>query len=86
MDDSTLEHLEELSRRLGIVVRCEALAGEEIAGRGGLCRVKGQPVIFLPSSASNREKIRILVESLKRFDLDGLYVRPAIRELLEGPE
>jgi hypothetical protein len=31
-----------------------------------------------------REKIRILLESVNHFDLDQIYIRPVLRELLDS--
>ena len=36
------------------------------------------------SQAKPAEKIRTLVQALKRFDLSGIYLKPALRDLLEG--
>jgi hypothetical protein len=33
-----------------------------------------------------KEKIQIMIEALRRFDLNDIYVRPALRELLEENE
>lgn len=85
-DEYLLDQLEALAQRLGVAVRYETLSGEETAGAGGLCRVKGKPVVIIHARAPISVKIRILAESLKRFPLDELYIKPALRKLLEGPE
>ncbi len=86
MDDHTaLNHLEALADKLGIQVRYEKTV-DELTGRGGLCRVEGKYVLMIRSKASVKEKIRIMTQALKRFDLTDIYVRPAIRELVEGLE
>ena len=87
MDDhTTLMQLEELADKLGVPVRYDKIKPEEdeIVISGGLCRVKGDLVIIINSKITTRNKIQALVEALKHFDLDGVYVRPALRELLEG--
>jgi hypothetical protein len=78
-----LEQLEELADRLSIAVRYENIAREDAYGRGGICRIKGQYVLFVHSRATLREKIRIIARSLRRFDLGDMYVIPALRELLD---
>jgi hypothetical protein len=83
-DEYLLDQLEVLAQRLGVAVRYEMLSGEESSGAGGLCRVKGNPVVIIHAQAAVDVKIRILAESLKRFPLDDLYLKPALRELLEG--
>jgi hypothetical protein len=84
MDDHTaLTQLEGLANTLGIQVRYERIVEDELSSTGGLCRIKGEWVIIVNSKAAINEKIHTLVKSLKNFDLNSIYVRPAIRELLE---
>ena len=84
MDDHTaLSQLEGLAHTLGIQVRYEKIVEDELSSTGGLCRVKGEWVIIVNSKAAINEKIHTLLKSLKNFDLNSIYVRPALRELLE---
>ena len=84
MDDHTaLTQLEGLAHTLGIQVRYEKIVEEELSSTGGLCRVKGEWVIIINSKAAINEKIHTLVKSLKNFDLNDIYMKPALRELLE---
>jgi hypothetical protein len=86
MDDhSTLHQLEELAGKLDIQIRYEKIE-DELTGVGGLCRVEGKYVLLIHSKATTKEKIQIMVEALKRFDLGDIYLRPALRELLGGVE
>ena len=48
-----------------------------------MCRLKGQSVLIINSNATVRDKIKTLVEAVKHFDIDRVYIRPALRELLE---
>ncbi len=84
MDDHTaLSQLEGLAYMLGIPVRYEKIAEEDVANAGGLCRLKGESVIIVNSRAPLKDKIQTLTKALKNFDLHDVYVRPAVRELLE---
>jgi hypothetical protein len=84
MDDHTaLSQLEGLAYMLGIQIRYEKIVEDEVSSTGGLCRVKGEWVIIINSRATINEKIQTLAKSLKNFDLNNIYVRPALRELLE---
>ena len=85
-DEVLLIQLEALAEKLGVKVRHENLRTEESSGTGGLCRIDGDYVLFLDSRATIQEKIRILTKVLKGFDLRDIYVRPALRELLEEDE
>ena len=44
--------------------------------------MKGQPIVIINPGATLREKMKILTDAVKQFDLDGIYIRPALRELL----
>jgi hypothetical protein len=78
-----LSQLEELAGKLGIAIRYENVTTEESAGSGGLCRMKGDYFLIIHSQAAPEEKVRIFLEALKLFPLGDIYVKPAIRELLE---
>ncbi len=85
MDDKTvLGELEALAHQLGVEIRYEALTGE-IFSPGGMCRIRGRQVIMVNKHGSVREKTTILTRALRRFDLSGIYLKPALRELLEKP-
>lgn len=85
MDETALlGHLEALAYALGIDVRYEFLEGETAFSSGGLCRIKDKQFIILNHKAPIGEKIQTLARALKRFDLSQVYIRPAIRDLLEG--
>jgi N-dimethylarginine dimethylaminohydrolase len=79
-----LNQLEELAEKLGIAVRYENVIVEESSGTGGLCRIKGKYVLIVHSHATSKEKIQVMAAALKVFDLGDIYVKPVIRELLEG--
>jgi hypothetical protein len=86
MDDHTiLYQLEALADKLGMPVRYEKIE-EGLRGAGGLCRVEGKYVMILPSQATVKEKIQFMIHALRKFDFDSVYVKPAIRELLEISE
>ena len=84
-DEVILSYLEELAEKLEILVRDENINIEESFSPGGLCRVEGKHVIILNSKATVKEKIQVMIKALHEFDLTDMYVKPVIRELLEGP-
>jgi N-dimethylarginine dimethylaminohydrolase len=79
-----LTQLEYLAEKLGVEVRYENVNVEESSGTGGLCRIKGKYVLIIHSHATSKEKIQVVTAALKVFDLGDIYVKPVIRELLEG--
>jgi hypothetical protein len=87
-DNATLIQLEELARRIGITIRYEPLTIEGSIHTGGYCRIRGQDFVIIRKNAMTREKIYILIDVLKRFDLSGIYVLPSLRDRLnttDGP-
>jgi hypothetical protein len=83
-DEVILSYLEELAEKIEILVRDENINIEESSSTGGLCRVEGKYVIILHSKAAVKEKIQIMIAALQQFDLSDIYVKPVIRELLDG--
>ena len=87
MDDNTiLDQLEELIEKFGVQIRHEAIKQDEDSVHviGGLCLLKGEYVLIINSKAAVRDKILALGIAVKQFDHDQIYIRPVLRELLEG--
>jgi len=84
-EDAVIEQLEGLARVLGIEVRYEPISLEEetINVVGGFCILKGENLLIINSKVTAKDKIRVFAQALSRFSLDHIYIRPAIRELLE---
>ena len=82
-DQALLAALEGLAEQVQIPVTYAALATEELPGRGGLCVVHGERRIIIERSLSSREKVRLLACGLAQFDLEGVFLLPAIREAIE---
>jgi N-dimethylarginine dimethylaminohydrolase len=72
-----------LADKLGIPIRYEIIQ-DELTGLGGLCRIEGQYILIIHSKATVKDKIEILSEALRRFDLSDIYLKPVLRELLDG--
>ena len=86
MDEHTIiDHLEELAERFGIQIRYEPIKQDEdlVKVVGGLCLLRGKYVLIIDSKATMIDKIRTLAEAVKHFNLDQVYVRPVLRELLD---
>ncbi len=87
MDERTiLDHLEELAERFGVQIRYEAIKQDEDSLNvvGGLCLLKGKYVLIINSKATVKDRIKTLAMAVKHFDLDRIYIRPDLRELLDG--
>jgi len=78
-----LGHLEALAHALGIQIRYESIESETTFPSGGLCRIRDKQVIIVNMKAPVGEKIQTLIQALRRFDLGNIYLKPALRDLLE---
>ena len=73
-----------MARRLGLQVREEILLREVgYRVRSGLCRVRGEDVIFLDRNLPPEERVQVLVDGLAGRDVETVYLSPALRRLLE---
>ncbi len=86
MDESlVIDLLEELLERFGVRIRYEPIKPDQDLSyvAGGLCVLWGEYVLIVNSNASARERIITMATALKHFDLDKVYIRPVVRELLD---
>ena len=85
MNEATvLQHLEEIADRLGVRLRYENLGQSGIRSEGGFCRVSGNPMILINRRDSRSRKILVLAKSLNKLNLDGIFIPPAVRKIIEN--
>jgi hypothetical protein len=77
-DSELLDAMEDLARKSGIRVRRESFRGD-----GGLCRVGDQQSIIINRSRMPAEQVQILAASLALIDLDGVFMPPQVRDLID---
>ncbi len=82
-DEGLLTALEGLAEQLQIPVSYATLATEELPGRGGMCVIHGERRIIIERSLTTREKARLLASGLAQFDLEDVFLLPAVREAIE---
>ncbi len=82
-ESEILQHLEDVAEKLNIKVCYENLRKTKVTLRSGVCRVRDENRIIVDSGLTLSEKIDVFLESLSRFDLENIYIPPAIRKLLE---
>jgi len=73
-----LRELERLARRMGLEVRFEAFDARAFR-RGGLCTVRGTPLVLVDVHATTIDKVGVLCEALARLDVETTYVPPLLR-------
>ncbi len=77
-----LGELEKLALRLGVEVRSVVFDRRVIESDGGLCRIGNRHLIVVDARAPALERIAVLARSLAFFDLEPIYLPPALRERL----
>lgn len=82
-NEGLLTALEGLAEQLQIPVTYATLATEELPGRGGLCVIHGERRIIIERTLTTREKARLLATGLAQFDLEDVFLLPAVREAIE---
>ena len=75
-----LQQLCSLAETQGISVRQDAIEGS----RGGLYIFKGKRHLLINRDLPLDEKIDVLTETLKKEELDQVYVLPAVRAWLDA--
>ena len=79
-DEQILKELEELAERLSVTIHYEKMKAFEFRIQDGCCKLEGAPHIYIDRKRSTKEKIHILADELKRFDLENTFIPPLLRE------
>ncbi len=80
--DQLYQELINLAERLQVTVSEQNLKTSGVKVRSGLCKVKGQRLYVMDKHKSIHDKIRLLALQLAAIPHDDLYIKPAVRELL----
>ena len=81
---SQLESLKKITAQLSIdIISCN-LFDPEIMIKSGHCKVKGKDTIIIDNLLSSQEQSEVIIQTLKKFDLESIYLPPWIRGRLES--
>lgn len=83
-NDSLLQSLVELAEKLSVRVIFRNLKDDEFVIKSGMCSIKGDTLIIIDSRVSLEEKVKTLCKELKKFNLDNIFISPAMRDILQG--
>ena len=81
-ESMVLQNLEAIAEKLSVKVQYENLRKKYIFSKGGLYRLKEDRVVIIESSLNLSEKIDILADALSQFELEDIYMPPAVRKIL----
>lgn len=83
---SRLEDLKSVAEKLAIEIEIVNLNNQEFQVQSGYCKINGKNLILLDKNISLQEQSEILLQTLKNFDLEDIYVASWIREFFELEE
>ena len=81
--NSRLEDLKSVAEKLAIEIEIVNLNNQEFQMQSGYCKMNGKDLILLDKNISLQEQSEILLQTLKNFDLEDIYVASWIREFIE---
>ncbi|MFO0633764.1 MAG: hypothetical protein U0168_13020 [Nannocystaceae bacterium] len=83
--EQQLQELERVAEQLRVEVSYEPMAGL-VQGTGGLVKLRGQYRIIVDKRLRAAERVNILADALRRFDLARLELPAPVRRLLVRSE
>jgi len=76
------QELKDLAEKLAVTVTEQNLRTAGIKVKSGLCKVKGKDLFVMDKHKSIHKKIKILAAQLAGMSHEGVFVIPAVREVL----
>jgi hypothetical protein len=84
MNETTiLQHLEDIAEKLNLKVNYENLRKLHIFSKGGFYRLQEDHIVLIENTLNLSEKIEILADALGHYDLEDIYMPPAVRKILD---
>ena len=81
---SRLEDLKDVAARLSINVVTDCLFDPEITIQSGYCKVQGKKMIILDKLLTIEDQSEIILDTLKKFNLETIYLPLWIREYVDS--
>ncbi len=81
--NSKIEDLKNVAEKLAIEIEITSLNDQEFQIQSGYCKMNGKDLILLDKNISLQEQSEVIIQALKNFDLENIYVASWIREIIE---
>ena len=81
--ESRIQDLKEATGKLSIKIEVANLNDQEFAIQSGYCKLNGEDLIILDKNLPDEEHILAILNTLKKFNLDDIYVADWIRERID---
>ena len=82
--ESRIRDLKETAEKLSIKIEVSDLNDQEFAIQSGYCKLNGEDLIILDKNLADEEHMTVILNTLKKFNLDDIYVADWIREKIEA--
>ena len=81
--ESRIQDLKETAEKLSIKIEVANLNDQEFAIQSGYCKLNGEDLIILDKNLPDEEHVLVILNTLKKFNLDDIYVADWIRERID---
>ena len=81
--ESRIQDLKEAAGKLSIKIEVANLNDQEFAIQSGYCKLNGEDLIILDKNLPDEEHLLVILNTLKNFNLETIYVANWIREKIE---
>ena len=81
--ESRIQDLKEAAGKLSIKIEVANLNDQEFAIQSGYCKLNGEDLIILDKNLPDEEHVLLILNTLKKFNLDDIYVADWIRERID---
>lgn len=81
--ESRTQDLKEAAGKLSIKIEVANLNDQEFAIQSGYCKLNGEDLIILDKNLPDEEHVLVILNTLKKFNLDDIYVPDWIRERID---
>ena len=81
--ESRIMDLKEAAEKLSIKIEVANLNDQEFAIQSGYCNLNGKDLIILDKNLPEEEHLLVILNTLKNFNLDNIYVADWIREKID---
>jgi hypothetical protein len=82
--ESRTQDLKEAAERLSVKIEVANLNDQEFAIQSGYCKLNGEDLIILDKNLPEEEHLLVILNTLKKFNLDNIYVADWIREKIDA--
>ena len=78
-----IKDLKTVAEKLAIEIETANLNDQEFQIQSGYCKINGKDLILLDKNSSLQEQSEVILQTLKKFDLENIYVASWIREFVD---